>query len=201
VYKRSDRVGATAYPTGYLYRTAMNTFRSWRRRRAVRRRQARGTAPRPGAVGERVGGRRLKASIPSLYVVCTGSETIPLLPQPAQDLISDYTSEQAIENGEVNYSAGGTRCNASHRDARGVPCPRPDPPRERVEGDGGHRDPRIRVPGRGYRPPVSSVGSRSSAPCRTERSRSAARGDRQPHAGSSALRTNAWTSRLRMRSD
>jgi hypothetical protein len=54
-----------------------------------------------------------KAYIPSLHVVCTGSETIPLLPQPAQDLLSDYTSEQAIENGAVNYSAGG----------RGATCP------------------------------------------------------------------------------
>jgi DNA-directed RNA polymerase specialized sigma24 family protein len=35
VYERWDRVGAMEDPTGYLYRTAMNNFRSWRRRSAL----------------------------------------------------------------------------------------------------------------------------------------------------------------------
>jgi len=34
-YERWDRVGAMEDPTGYLYRTAMNAFRSWRRRSAL----------------------------------------------------------------------------------------------------------------------------------------------------------------------
>jgi RNA polymerase sigma factor (sigma-70 family) len=32
LYERWDRVGRMEDPTGYLYRTAMNAFRSWRRR-------------------------------------------------------------------------------------------------------------------------------------------------------------------------
>jgi len=34
-YERWDRVGAMEDPTGYLYRTAMNAFRSWHRRSAL----------------------------------------------------------------------------------------------------------------------------------------------------------------------
>ena len=34
-YERWDRVGVMEDPTGYLYRTAMNAFRSWRRRSAL----------------------------------------------------------------------------------------------------------------------------------------------------------------------
>ena len=35
IYERWDRVGAMEDPTAYLYRTAMNAFRSWRRRSAL----------------------------------------------------------------------------------------------------------------------------------------------------------------------
>jgi DNA-directed RNA polymerase specialized sigma24 family protein len=35
VYERWDRVGAMDDPSGHLYRTAMNTFRSWHRRSAL----------------------------------------------------------------------------------------------------------------------------------------------------------------------
>jgi len=34
VYERWDRVAEMDYPTGYLYRTALNEFRSWHRRSA-----------------------------------------------------------------------------------------------------------------------------------------------------------------------
>ena len=40
VYERWDRVGAMDDPTGYLFRTAMNTFRSWRRRSALAAKRA-----------------------------------------------------------------------------------------------------------------------------------------------------------------
>src|ERR1700726_2522667 len=40
VWERWDRVGAMDDPTGYLYRTAMNTFRSRARRAAVAARRA-----------------------------------------------------------------------------------------------------------------------------------------------------------------
>jgi RNA polymerase sigma factor (sigma-70 family) len=36
VFERWDRVGKMDDPTGYLYRTAMNEFRSWRRRATLR---------------------------------------------------------------------------------------------------------------------------------------------------------------------
>src|SRR5262245_8280167 len=45
VYERWDRVGAMEDPTGYLYRTAMNNFRSWRRRSALAARRAIGLVP------------------------------------------------------------------------------------------------------------------------------------------------------------
>src|SRR5687767_6846495 len=35
LYERWDRVGAMDDPSGYLYRTAMNAFRSWHRRSAL----------------------------------------------------------------------------------------------------------------------------------------------------------------------
>ena len=35
IYERWDRVAAMEDPTGYLFRTAMNAFRSWRRRSAL----------------------------------------------------------------------------------------------------------------------------------------------------------------------
>ena len=40
VYERWDRVGAMEDPTGYLYRTAMNNFRSWRRRSSLAAKRA-----------------------------------------------------------------------------------------------------------------------------------------------------------------
>src|SRR4029450_13271189 len=40
VYERWERVGAMEDPTGYLYRTAMNTFRSWRRRSSLAAKRA-----------------------------------------------------------------------------------------------------------------------------------------------------------------
>jgi RNA polymerase sigma factor (sigma-70 family) len=36
VFERWDRVGSMDDPTGYLYRTAMNAFRSWHRRASLR---------------------------------------------------------------------------------------------------------------------------------------------------------------------
>ena len=44
VLERWDRVGTMDDPTGYLYRTAMNAFRSWNRRATLR-------AKRDAAVG------------------------------------------------------------------------------------------------------------------------------------------------------
>jgi Sigma-70 region 2 len=35
VYERRDRVAKMDEPTGYLYRTAMNAFRSWHRRSSI----------------------------------------------------------------------------------------------------------------------------------------------------------------------
>jgi len=46
LWERWDRVGALEHPSGYLYRTALNGFRS-RRRRAAR--AARRLLPRPGS--------------------------------------------------------------------------------------------------------------------------------------------------------
>lgn len=40
VYERWDRVATMEDPTGYLYRTAMNAFRSWHRRSALATRRA-----------------------------------------------------------------------------------------------------------------------------------------------------------------
>ncbi|MGA9159773.1 MAG: hypothetical protein WB297_02755 [Actinomycetota bacterium] len=51
----------------------------------------------------------------SRYGVCMSRETIHQeLPQQAQELLSDYTSEQAIERGEVEFFAGdnGSTCPA-----------------------------------------------------------------------------------------
>lgn len=45
VYERWDRVGGMENPTGYLYRCAMNTFRSWRRRSALVTKRAMGLSP------------------------------------------------------------------------------------------------------------------------------------------------------------
>src|SRR3990172_9575558 len=44
VYERWDRVGEMEDPTGYLYRTAMNVFRSWHRRSALAAKRAIGLA-------------------------------------------------------------------------------------------------------------------------------------------------------------
>jgi hypothetical protein len=55
-----------------------------------------------------------KPYIPSMFVACTARDTIHLLPQQAEDLLRDYTNEQAVERGEVNYSSGalGATCPA-----------------------------------------------------------------------------------------
>jgi RNA polymerase sigma factor (sigma-70 family) len=49
VYERWDRVAEMEDPTGYLYRTAMNTFRSWRRRSALTAKRVIGLTPTDGA--------------------------------------------------------------------------------------------------------------------------------------------------------
>jgi hypothetical protein len=48
-----------------------------------------------------------KPYVPARYLVCTSQETIPLLPQRAQDLLRGYTDERAVVTGEDHYSAGG----------------------------------------------------------------------------------------------
>lgn len=50
VYERWDRVGAMDDPTGYLFRTAMNTFRSWRRRSALAAKRAVRLMPRDDSI-------------------------------------------------------------------------------------------------------------------------------------------------------
>jgi hypothetical protein len=59
------------------------------------------------------GDTRAVQYVPARYLVCTSQETIPRLPQAAQDLLADYTDEKAVERGEVGFSAGG----------RGSTCP------------------------------------------------------------------------------
>lgn len=50
VYERWDRVAEMEDPTGYLYRTAMNTFRSWHRRSALSAKRAIGLTPIDDAI-------------------------------------------------------------------------------------------------------------------------------------------------------
>ena len=50
LYERWHRVGAMEDPTGYLYRTAMNNFRSWRRRSALAAKRAVRLMPRDDSI-------------------------------------------------------------------------------------------------------------------------------------------------------
>ena len=48
-----------------------------------------------------------KQYVAARYGVCTSREAIRELPQRAQDLLTDYTNEQAVERGEEQFFAGG----------------------------------------------------------------------------------------------
>lgn len=52
VFERWDRVGAMDDPTGYLYRTAMNEFRTWRRRAVLGAKRAIGLTPSDDGMAE-----------------------------------------------------------------------------------------------------------------------------------------------------
>jgi hypothetical protein len=202
VYERWDRVGAMANPTrlslpnGHEHVPLVATLAC-----GPAPSSSRDSTPPPGQglSASALEHADWKAYIPSLYVVVRAARrsSSPTTGPGSAQRLHERTGHRE-RRGEL--LGRGTRCNVSHRDARGVPCPRPDPLRERGEGDGAHRDPRIRVPGRGCRPQFRrwDPGHRPPAGWNV---RGVLPGVIGSLTRARALRTNACTSRSRMRSD
>jgi RNA polymerase sigma factor (sigma-70 family) len=110
VYERWDRVREMEDPTGYLYRTAMNAFRSWHRRSALAAKRAIGLTHSDGSIEE----------IEAHDVVVRA--LAPLTPrQRAAVVLVDllgYTSDEAGGMLGVRASTVRTHVERAHRDLK-----------------------------------------------------------------------------------
>ena len=110
VYERWHRVAEMGDPTGYLYRTAMNTFRSWHRRSALSAKRAIGLTPIDDAI----------SVIEEQDVVVRA--LAPLTPrQRAAVVLVDllgYSSEEAGRVLGIDASTVRTHAERAHRDLK-----------------------------------------------------------------------------------
>jgi RNA polymerase sigma-70 factor (ECF subfamily) len=110
VYERWDRVGTLEDPSGYLYRTAMNAFRSWRRRSAVAARRTIGLIRADDSI----------AMIDEQDAVVRSLERLSSRQRAAVVLIDllGYSSEEAGRMLGIGASTVRTYAERAHRDLR-----------------------------------------------------------------------------------
>jgi RNA polymerase sigma factor (sigma-70 family) len=110
VYERWDRIREMEDPTGYLYRTAMNAFRSWHRRSALAARRAIGLARSDDTI------ERIEEQDTVVRALA------PLTPrQRAAVVLIDllgYSSEEAGRMLGIRASTVRTHADRAHRDLK-----------------------------------------------------------------------------------
>jgi len=110
VYERWDRVGAMDDPSGYLYRTAMNAFRSWRRRSALAAKRTIGLMRADDAI----------AMIDEQDAVVRSLQPLSARQRAAVVLIDllGYSSEEAGRMLGIRASTVRTYAERAHRDLK-----------------------------------------------------------------------------------
>lgn len=111
VYERWDRVAEMDDPTGYLYRTAMNAFRSWHRRSALAAKRGVGLTRTDDAI----------TRIEEQDVVVRALASLTARQRAAVVLIDflGYSSEEAGRMLGIRASTVRTHAERAHRDLRG----------------------------------------------------------------------------------
>jgi RNA polymerase sigma-70 factor (ECF subfamily) len=110
VYERWDRVGTMDDPSGYLYRTAMNAFRSWHRRSALAAKRTIGLTRADDAI----------AMIDEQDAVVRSLRPLSARQRAAVVLIDllGYSSEEAARMLGIRASTVRTYAERAHRDLR-----------------------------------------------------------------------------------
>jgi RNA polymerase sigma-70 factor, ECF subfamily len=110
VYERWDRVGTMEDPSGYLYRTAMNAFRSWHRRSALAARRMIGLTTADDSI----------AMIDEQDAVVRSLEPLSPRERAAVVLIDllGYSSEEAGQMLGIRSSTVRTYVERAHRDLK-----------------------------------------------------------------------------------
>ena len=108
VYERWDRVAEMDDPTGYLYRTAMNAFRSWHRRSALSAKRAIGLTRPDDAI----------SNIEDQDMVVRALAPLTARQRAAVVLIDlmGYSSEEAARVLGIRASTVRTHAERAHRD-------------------------------------------------------------------------------------
>ena len=109
-YERWDRVGTMDDPTGYLYRTAMNAFRSWHRRSALAAKRTIGLTPADDTI----------AMIDEQDAVVRSLQPLSPRERAAVVLIDllGYSSEEAGRMLGIRASTVRTYAERAHRDLK-----------------------------------------------------------------------------------
>jgi RNA polymerase sigma factor (sigma-70 family) len=110
VYERWDRVAEMDDPTGYLYRTAMNAFRSWHRRSALAAKRAIGLSRTDDAT----------SAIEEQDMVVRALASLTARQRAAVVLIDfmGYSSEEAGRMLGIRASTVRTHAERAHRDLK-----------------------------------------------------------------------------------
>lgn len=110
VYEHWDRVAEMDDPTGYLYRTAMNAFRSWHRRSALAAKRALGLTRADDAISQ----------IEEQDVVIRALASLTARQRAAVVLIDfmGYSSEEAGRMLGIRASTVRTHAERAHRDLK-----------------------------------------------------------------------------------
>ena len=110
LYERWDLVAEMSDPAGYLYRTAMNAFRSWHRRSALAAKRAIGLTRRDDAISE----------VDEQDVVVRALAPLTDRQRAAVVLIDfmGYSSEEAGRMLGIRASTARTHTERAHRDLR-----------------------------------------------------------------------------------
>ena len=110
VYERWDRVGTMDDPSGYLYRTAMNAFRSWHRRSALAAKRMIGLTRADDAI----------AMIDEQDAVVRSLQPLSARQRAAVVLIDllGYSSEEAARMLGIRASTVRTYAERAHRDLK-----------------------------------------------------------------------------------
>jgi RNA polymerase sigma factor (sigma-70 family) len=110
VYERWDRIAEMDDPTGYLYRTAMNAFRSWHRRSALAAKRAFGLTRTDDSI----------TRIEEQDVVVRALASLTARQRAAVVLIDfmGYSSDEAGRMLGIRASTVRTRVERAHRDLK-----------------------------------------------------------------------------------
>jgi RNA polymerase sigma factor (sigma-70 family) len=110
VYERWGRVAGMDDPTGYLYRTAMNTFRSWHRRSALAAKRAIGLT----RTDDSISGIEEQDQVVRALASLTARQRAAVV---LVDLL-DYSSEEAGQMLGIRASTVRTHVERAHRDLK-----------------------------------------------------------------------------------